>query len=233
MTAPSEALARVRKLLALAGSPNPHEAALAAARAQELIERHRLQAWLDDATESADDPITTGIDEPLVVTRRVRTWKLVLADVLARANECVAYSFRDGDAAGIAIAGRASDRRIVETLWTWLVARIEWLSATAGADKPRRWHESFRIGVAQTVAERLRASVDAVARELDGTALVQVDPRRAAHRERLSAFVAERLPTRPGRSITVDTAAWRRGRRAGEALQVEPPADTEPARRRS
>ena len=35
---------RVRKLLALAGSSNVHEAAAAAARAQELITRHRLES---------------------------------------------------------------------------------------------------------------------------------------------------------------------------------------------
>ena len=39
MTSRSAALERVRKLLALATSPNPHEAAVAAARAQALTAR--------------------------------------------------------------------------------------------------------------------------------------------------------------------------------------------------
>ena len=50
-------LERVRKLLALATSPNLHEAAAAAAAAQALIERHRLGSLLEAQTD-ADAGIT-------------------------------------------------------------------------------------------------------------------------------------------------------------------------------
>jgi hypothetical protein len=67
MAAEQAVLERVRKLLALASSPNIHEAASAAAKAQALIERHRLQSWLDAADAEAADPIEGGQDTPLEV----------------------------------------------------------------------------------------------------------------------------------------------------------------------
>ena len=78
-------LDRVRKLLALATSPNIHEATAAAALAQTLIARHRLQTWLDADQTVADDPepIEDARDTPLEASKRLRTWKTVLANALA------------------------------------------------------------------------------------------------------------------------------------------------------
>ena len=73
-------LDRVRKLLALTESPNVHEAALAAARAQALIDAHRLQGLLD---AEEDAPVVDGRSAPLESGRRLRKWKVVLASALA------------------------------------------------------------------------------------------------------------------------------------------------------
>ena len=64
MSIDSQLLDRVRTLLALASSPNVHEAASAAAMAQTLIERHRLQGWLDARNTPDCDPIEDGLDTP-------------------------------------------------------------------------------------------------------------------------------------------------------------------------
>lgn len=215
-------LARVRKLLALAGSSNPHEAAVAAARAQALIEAHRLEAWLHAARDAAadPDPITDARDTPLVRARRLRKWKIALAVTLAELNECAAYTWAAGAEEAIVLIGRGRDRAAVAELWGWLVTRIEWLSATHGEGRSHRWHEAFRVGVVDTVAERLRAVRDEVSATQDGAALVRVDPARAAHREALARVVAERLGPARGRALRVDAAAWRRGRRAAEALPL-------------
>ena len=148
MTADPALLARVQKLLALASSPNVHEATSAAALAQTLIARHRLQAWLDaEQTAAADpDPITDARDTPLTTGKRLRKWKVVLAGALAGANNCVAYTLDRGKEEAIVLVGRGRDRDAVLALWTWLVTRIEWLSATHGAGQDRQWHEAFRIG---------------------------------------------------------------------------------------
>jgi hypothetical protein len=58
----SDILNKVRKLLRLAESPNANEAALAAAKAQELIDAHNLSTALlvEDGGEDVDEPIETS-----------------------------------------------------------------------------------------------------------------------------------------------------------------------------
>lgn len=222
MTSPPPALARVRKLLALATSPNPHEAALAAARAQALIEAHRLQAWLEAErrVEEDPDPIVDARDEPLEVARRLRKWKVVLAATLAEANDCIAYTLELGRERSIVLVGRGRDREAVAELWGWLVKRIEWLSATHGAGRDRAWHEAFRIGVVDAIAERLRQGSEQAQAELPPTALVAVEPARAAHRDALRRFADERLGLTSGRGIRVDARAWEHGRAAGDDVEL-------------
>jgi Protein of unknown function (DUF2786) len=210
-------LDRVHKLLALATSPNVHEAAQAAARAQRLIAQHRLEAWL--APDSDPDPIIDAVEAPLEVSRRIRKWKVVLACALAEANGCVAYTRARGGEEAIVLVGRARDREAVGELWSWLVRRIEWLSATHGPGKPRQWHEAFRIGAVDAVVERLNAAEQEVRAE-HSEGLVRIDVAAAAHRRALDRFVAERLGLGRGRAIRVDSRAWERGRAAGEALDL-------------
>jgi len=219
-------LARVRKLLALAASPNAHEAAAAAARAQALIDEHRLQQWLsaEQAADTDPDPIADARDRPLEVGRRIRTWKVVLAVTLADANGCVAYTLARGLEDAIVLVGRQRDRAVVEALWAWLVQRIEWLSATHGAGQSRKWHDAFRVGVVDAVAERLHAQHDLQQAGLSAAALVVVGPRLAAHTAALERFVADHLRLGKGRGLRVDAQAWQQGREASDALVLPPGA---------
>jgi Protein of unknown function (DUF2786) len=225
-------LARVRKLLALATSSNPHEAALAAARAQAIIEAHRLEGWLAAAHDVAQDPdpIVDARDTPLEVARKLRKWKVALASALAQVNGCVAYvrPCPGGDA--LVLVGRARDREAVHALWEWLVKRIEWLSATHGAGRSRQWHDAFRIGVVDEVTERLDDGRAHGADELSSVALVAIDPLRAAHRDALDRFIEDNLGLTPGRGMRLDARAYDRGR--GAAAELELVSKT-PARRRS
>ena len=221
MPSPPSALARVRKLLALATSPNPHEAALAAARAQALIEAHRLQAWLDAERQEEEDPdpIVDARDEPLELGRRLRKWKVVLAATLAEVNGCTAYTLERGREQAIVLVGRGRDRAAVVELWGWLVKRIEWLSATHGAGRDRQWHEAFRIGVVDAIAERLRQGNEEARAGLGDAALVVVEPAAAAHREALER-VTEGLRLGAGRAVRVDARAWQRGKAAGGDVEL-------------
>ena len=214
-------LDRVRKLLALATSPNVHEAALAAAKAQSLIERHRLESLLEADEAAAADPVTDGRDTPLDIARKIRKWKSALATGLAQHNGCIAYSVPIGkNKRQLLIAGRAADRAAVIALWEWLVPRVEWLSATHGAGQPRAWHEAFRIGAAQTIVERL-ASASVEARAAIGTAaLARIEPTCAHRAAAVESFADERLHLRPGRSIRVDGRALERGRALGREVAL-------------
>ncbi len=216
-TDPTQLIARVRKLLALANSPNVHEAAAAAAAAQALIERHRLGRLLE---AEADDPITGGRDTPLDVAKRPRRWKQVLASSLASANGCVAYSAEVGRETHLLLAGRASDRTAVAALWEWLVSRIEWLSATHGAGRNRAWHEAFRIGAAEVIVARLHESRAVEQAALGEAALVRVLPALAARAAAVSEFVDAHLRLAAGRVLQVDARGLASGRAAGVGVAL-------------
>ena len=104
-------LERVRRLLALATSSNVHEASSAAAAAQALVARHRLEAWVAAAqvVEADPDPITDARESPLDRARRQRPWKVALACALADANGCVAYTLDERGSEAIVLVGRGRD----------------------------------------------------------------------------------------------------------------------------
>ena len=213
-------LQRIRKLLALAGSPNAHEAAAAAARAQALIDEHRLHEWLEAAQEQEDDPdpITDAREEPLERSGRLRIWKVLLAVAIADENGCVAYTLKRGADESIVLVGRARDRVVVAELWRWLVQRIEWLSATEGAGESRKWHEAFRIGALDAVSKRLATQHTASAAKLDAAALVVVQPAIAAHRAALANFVSNNLRLGKGRGVRVERSAYAEGKAAAAGI---------------
>ena len=223
MTASAAALLdRVRKLLALAESPNVHEAASAAALAQTLIDKHRLQALLeaDRAEATATEALDDGRDSPLETGRRVRTWKTVLASGLARLNGCVAYTTGRKKTAQLLVAGRPEDRAAVLEIWTWLVHRIELLSATLGPGQDRSWHDAFRIGAAEEILDRMAASQHAVHQEVEPTALVSVKEGLARRNAAVQRYAEQTLRLKPGRALRVDADGYARGKAAGATVKL-------------
>jgi len=212
-------LTRIRKLLGLATSSNVHEAAAAAAQAQLLIERHRLAHLLEPAATDAD-PLTDGADAPLESARRPRRWKAALACGLAEVNGCVAYSVQRGGETELRVAGRASDRAVVASVWTWLVPRIEWLSATHGEGRNRAWHDAFRVGAADAVVERLKKAGAALEPELAQSTRALVLQDRMSRRAQVDAFASATLRLAKGRTLRVDARGFARGQSAGADLAL-------------
>ncbi len=207
-------LARVEKLLALSTSSNVHEAALAAARAQELIEAHRLEDLLAArAAARGEGPEPVG-EEVLEVAKRPRRWRAILAAALAPSQACLAYSVARGREEELRIAGRAADRAAVRTLFQWLAPRLEWLSASHGAGRSRDWHEAFRVGAAEEVAARL--GEPAAAASADSTALLAGD--RALRAAAVEEWATANLRLGGGRGLRLDAHGYTSGRAAAAAL---------------
>ena len=146
----------------------------------------------------------------------------MLAAGLAAANGCVVYTVEQRGETRVLVAGRAADREAVAVLWRWLVGRIAWLSATHGAGRPRAWHDAFRIGAAEGIVERVRATGAEELAALAPPALVRVEPARAARAAALDRFVRERLSLAPGRGGPVDARAHARGRAEADRLPLPP-----------
>jgi hypothetical protein len=175
----AEALDKAAKLLRLANSSNPHESALAAARAQEIMDRFKLT---QDAVNGAggdvqsDEPIRNFTEDPLDPSPTLDRWKGQLAMALAAANQCKVYkgSGRPPYGAGLCTIGRASNVQTVRYLYSWLTREIERLAAQSCAGNGRTYWNNFRLGATETVCRRLReqAAATVAACKADATAIL-------------------------------------------------------------
>ncbi len=153
---------RVRKLLALSTSQNPHEAALAAAKAQALLFRHNLSMATVEA-ELAREP--GGGDLSGYVSERFDSggrmhWRRGLLGAVARHNFCRGVSYNGTREVGI--VGEPHNVAVVKHLYAFLVREITRLAGLGAAEQPDlppegapAWKRSFYLGAARTIARRL------------------------------------------------------------------------------
>lgn len=182
-----QAFERIKKLLALADSDNEHESAQALARAQALMERHKIEAHLleEEAEEEPEeiraweDPLDPGHGSQLA------KWKWALAWFLCRANGCIPLKgsrpggFEGRRATTIRIVGRASNVQTTRYLYQFAVKEIErHLKKYRG--NGHSWRNSFRYGCAEGIRDAISAERRAVhdhirAQHASDSALVKVE----------------------------------------------------------
>lgn len=199
-------LDRVAKLLALASSPNVHEAALAASRAAALIDTWRLEGLVGAADARAPDDVV------LEAARRPRPWRAVLASGLAEREGCLVYSAERAGVTELHLVGRPDDIAAVTALFGWLAPRIEWLSATHGAGRSKSWHQAFRVGAIEAILDRSSRRDVEPAGSADPAALLRID--RDTRRAAVDAWARDNLRLGQGRGLRVDARAYERGKHA-------------------
>lgn len=233
---------KIKDLLRLAQSANVNEAGNAAAAAQRLMEKYKIdQAMLvetEDA-ETADEPPTSDL-LTMLDGSKVATWRSVLVHALARANQCKSFLlYRTDGVRGYKwmLVGRPRDAATMRYLYTYITREIDRLTEEASAErgKPgRTWCNNFRLGAANAVSNRLYEATKVAretAQEASGggaalvrvnTALARIDDRWAA----TNAFYARMaklhgLRSRGGGSgSTFDPDARRAGGRAGATIAL-------------
>lgn len=225
---------KIAKLLRLAegDGASANEAANAAAKAQELMDRHKLsRALIDDRALEDGDPIGSFEQEPLMQDMLTR-WRIRLADAVARMNDCVMLLrslSRDGIKGRAYLVGRTSDVEVSRYMFTYLNREIDRIGRAAlqqldeAPREPDVWLNDFCYGAASVVFRRLqdaRVNVqrDALKNEAGKKALVALRDRSAA----VDAFVKELTG---GRQIKlgakgVDLQAHMAGRSAGETIPI-------------
>lgn len=172
MISHAEALRKVRGLLKLAQSSNPNEAALAASRAQEIMDRHGIEAKaLALETHEAAEPIRDfgevpegKLDEQPVGER----WRGQLALVLCELNGCGCYLGHRGRRSGTSLElyGRPSSVETVRYLYGWIGAEVQRLAELHGAGLGAVWRRNFSTGCVETVSRRLRLEHEATIRAM-------------------------------------------------------------------
>jgi hypothetical protein len=229
-----EAIAKATKLIRLSQSSNPHEAALAAQRAQEILTRYeidRASLSLDggEAAAEPDEPIEdfTRKGAPLDDNDGKATlpfWKGHLASTIAKANQARVYQIQ----AQIGIIGRPSDVEKVRYLYAMLVRETDRLAEEHGKGCGRTWRNQFRLGVVDAIAAKLAEAREKVAAEMrgasTGTALVRVNQAIELVRRKdlaVDAWIRSNLRLRTTtRRFKGNEAAREAGREAGKAINI-------------
>jgi hypothetical protein len=169
-----QALQKAIKCLELSKSDNQHEAALAASRAQEIIDRYNL--CVEDIQQGKDPKgddeniVDFGFD-PLHEVCQVDTrWTLRLASTIARLNGCrIYYSTKISGSAIFKLVGRPSDVQSVRYLFAWLEKEVRRITRAECKGCSRKYQIDFRSGVVDTIQHKLDAqrkeTFDAVQKE--------------------------------------------------------------------
>jgi hypothetical protein len=221
------AMRKAAALLRLAQSDNPHEAALAASRAQEIIDRYKLNLATLDATPSAEPPeeIRNFKNDPL---SEGGTWKALLAQAVAGVNQCQAYT----SGGNICLVGRPSDVAIIRPFFAYLSSEIERLASRHCKGNSRTYWNNFRLGAVETIAQRLKASLAATVETVKAEALAAGNQSALVIVENSLALIEKRkqevstwtrqnmqLRSRTSRSSYNDTARSA-GRAAGQSVNL-------------
>ncbi|MBD0738056.1 hypothetical protein BGM09_32755 [Streptomyces sp. CBMA29] len=208
----SKMLARIRALLAKAESTGfPEEAEALSAKAQHLMARHSIDEALVAVSGGVpgDGPgaCRIGVDRPYEGA------KALLLDAVAAANRCQAVWAADFGFS--TVVGFATDLEAVELLYTSLLVQADH-ALRGGTSRSRDFRESFLIGYAGRVRERLAAATrDAQAETatpsadlLPVLAAREVDVRDATRRM-FPSTTTSRLKGR-------DAEGWRHGEAAAD-----------------
>jgi hypothetical protein len=211
---------KIQKLLALATSDNVNEAAAAAARAQELMSKHRLaMADIEAAAPgTVDDPIT---DQIVAGDRTHISWKVSLFAGIAQANGCSAYTQELRDKTGLKLVvtrfiGPASQLSTVTYLYEYLVKKIDELAAMNRKDHDRAWLRAFRLGAVAEITTRLLATVAQAKVGASSAALAVVDK----GTERVQAAIAKLKLKSSAAPQIKDELAFMQGRAAGATIDL-------------
>lgn len=156
---------KIRKLQALSGSSNEHEAALAAAKMQELLFKHNISIGsLADPSEFIKHKQEFGGG---------KNWAKELYVILCQTNFCrpvIEYNNK-----AVYAIGRRENVEVVNSMFDWLQLRINYL-ATAGysllgyntGEHAKTWKNGFRLGAVSVISKRLRMQKEADITKIQG-----------------------------------------------------------------
>jgi hypothetical protein len=210
---------KIKKLLALAKSSNPHEAANAAARAAELMFEHKIQAADIEIAGQEKRPVEAVGESTLLAGKWREFWKGNLAEALSRSMMCRIY----WDGGKLQIIGRRSDIETVSYLFSYLVLEIErmatetWKERSAlVAEHGTKWKNAFRWGAVVAIARRLQEQVAATHTRASTGALVLLRKDEAEVEEAIKRLKLRKLSCTGASSRD----GYSQGHRAGREMQI-------------
>jgi hypothetical protein len=217
-----QVIERIRKLLALAQSSNPHEAALAAERATAIAQRHNL-----------DLARIGSIEDERYVQRELDVggaapWRWLLMSAVARANFCRALRRRVAGRfqSEMFLVGERHNIAVCEFLYAFLAGEVDrlaergWRRARAVYGdwvQARTWKNDFRRGAVATITERLAERTADFAAESPAAGALVLDKEAA-----LEAALLRLHPDAPTRTVRLRALsdAFTQGQREAGGIEL-------------
>lgn len=159
-----DAIRKAMACLRLAKSSNQAEAALAASKAQEIIDRFKLDVNALDydanVVKESNEPIQDFGGDPLEHADNVtRRWSMYLGSAVARANGCsLLYTdLRNKQGFVLTLVGRPSDVSTVRYIYSYLKSEVLRLKVDNTKGNSAVYKDQYCKGVVDTICQRLRA----------------------------------------------------------------------------
>lgn len=164
-----ESVARkIRKLLALAKSPNANEAASATAKARRMLIEHGLTE-----RDLGEDPGEVGVHVWREFEGAVNSCVGQLVSVVASASMCRAVIMDAGKTHQWGLIGKASNTEAASAQLDFLFASMEGSLVFAGAGRGRTWRNDYRLGWVLAISEFLAEEVAQDTPEQHGLVVVE------------------------------------------------------------
>lgn len=203
-----KAIDRIRKLLALAKSPNESEAAVAATKAAEMLLEYNLTE-----ADIGEKPEPSKVQEKVYcVMRKLPAWRFRLGRAVAGTCTCDAILARDSKnkAEGILFVGREHNIAASEVLYDYLSQAV--LRLSRGLRDRRLSREKYRDGVVHGLEVRLRQHN--LSRQISN-ALVILE-HEVQHHKMLMDLNDARVPALP-----TDTASFWKGTKDARTIGLD------------
>lgn len=180
---------KIKKLLTLAESSNVHEASLAAARAQELMDRYEIELSSLNPVSPQSEPIEQHSD--FFMAGRIENWRGMLLNSLCDANTCKVWKRRmKYENTLLVVAGTKTNVQTVRYMFNALSRVVEQLSLQhRGGGKS--FIASFKVGAATAICHKIYASKEATRKAMyqeastqGAQALMRIDGALAVIKER-------------------------------------------------
>ena len=208
---------KIRKLLALAESSNENEAAVAAAKAADLLAKYNLDQSKIPSEGPESDPIIETRTNEQRYQKRV-DWVTDLADVVAQAHFCRVL-YRGAEAAFI---GHKRDVEVAVYTYNNLMTQLQRLVSAidlkyVGRGSRRVFRSSWLRGAVYGIGEQYRKARRGFVTDPSAKALV------AQRSFEVDAFVKQQYPKLDSFSFARRgfSDAWGAGKAAGETVTTQ------------
>lgn len=218
---PEEIIGRMRKILAMQQSTNPHEAANAAAILQRMLTQYQLS--ISDIERNDPGEAVEEIDIDTASTRN-QTGPCLLMAGIARGSGCTILVSKNGRRTIWHLIGHRSDTALVQQLYAALLASLTRQAQTEcqhmmlRPGECRAYLRAFLIGASSVIEGRLKAqrrTPEHVEQAAQCTALVIVKDKA------VDAYMAEKHPRLRHTTCSVGNyGAYQAGQRAGNSASL-------------